>query len=229
MIKFYYKPIKKRPPPVKAKWLMFKGKKQTIQFRVACVILLICIAIIFGEFQLRPIIKNAGANALKNELTLLLNDAINKTIQSEKVVYNDFITISYNDSGKITAIITNTIFINDFKAILSEKAAKTVSDCGDFNILVPWGTLFGSEIFSDRGLELKVESSTYGFAVTDIYSSFESVGVNQSLHKIYVEVILSASAYIGNYKVVQTVKSRVPVAETVIVGDVPNAFYDIKK
>ncbi|MBP3559385.1 MAG: sporulation protein YunB [Clostridia bacterium] len=229
MIKFYYKPMKKRPPPVKAKWLVFKGKKQKIQFRTACAILLICIAIIFGEFQLRPIIKNAGANALKNELTLLLNDAINKTLQSEKIVYNDFITISYNDSGKITAIITDTVFINDFKAMLSEKAAKTVGDCGDFNILVPWGTLFGSEIFSDRGLELIVESSTYGFAVTDIYSSFESVGVNQTLHKIYVEVILSATAYIGNYKVEQTVNSRVPVAETVIIGDVPNAYYDIKK
>lgn len=229
MIKFYYKPMKKRPPPVKAKWLIFKGKKQTIQFRVACVVLLICIAIIFGESKLRPIIKNAGANALKNELTLLLNDAVNKTLQNEKVIYNNFITISYNDSGGITAIMTDTVFVNDFKAMLSEKTAKTVSDCGDFNILVPWGTLFGSEIFSDQGLELVVESSTYGFAVTDVYSTFESVGVNQTLHKIYVEITLSATAYIGNYKVDEIINSRVPVAETVIVGDVPSAYYDIKK
>ena len=96
-------------------------------------------------------------------------------------------------------------------------------------MLVPWGTLFGSEIFSDRGLELVIESSTYGFAVTDIYSSFESVGVNQTLHKIYIEITLSAAAYIGNYKVSETINSRVPVAETVIVGDVPSAYYDVKK
>lgn len=229
MIKFYYKPMKKRPPPVKAKWLIFKGKKQKLQFRIACIALLVCIAIIFGEAQLRPIIKNAGANALKNELTILLNDAVNKALQSEKIRYNDFITISYNDSGSISAIITNTVFVNDFKAMLSDRVAKTVSDCGDFYMLVPWGTLFGSEIFSDRGLELVVESSTYGFAVTDIYSSFESVGVNQTLHKIYIEVTLSAAAYIGNYKVSETINSRVPVAETVIVGDVPSAYYDVKK
>ena len=229
MIKFYYKPMKKRPPPVKAKWFVFKKKKQNIQFRVACIVLLICIAIIFGESQLRPIIKNAGANALKNELTLMLNDAVNKTLQNEKIIYNDFITISYSDSGKITAIMTDTVFINDFKAMLSEKTAKIVSDCGDFNVLVPWGTLFGSEIFSDKGLDLVVESSTYGFAVTDVYSTFESVGVNQTLHKIYVEITLSATAYIGNYKVEETINSRVPVAETVIVGDVPSAYYDIKK
>ncbi len=229
MIKFYYKPMKKRPPPIKAKWFVFKGKKQKIQFRIACVVLLICIAIIFGESQLRPIIKNAGANALKNELTLLLNDAVNKTLQNEKVIYNDFITISYSDSGRISAIITDTVFVNDFKSMLSEKVAKTVSNCGDFYMLVPWGTLFGSEIFSDRGLELVVESSTYGFAVTDIYSTFESVGVNQTLHKIYVEITLSATAYIGNYKVKETINSRVPVAETVIVGEVPSAYYDIKK
>ena len=229
MIKFYYKPMKKRPPPVKAKWFVFKKKKQNIQFRVACIVLLICIAIIFGESQSRPIIKNAGANALKNELTLMLNDAVNKTLQNEKVIYNDFITISYSDSGKITAIMTDTVFINDFKAMLSEKTAKIVSDCGDFNVLVPWGTLFGSEIFSDKGLDLVVESSTYGFAVTDVYSTFESVGVNQTLHKIYVEITLSATAYIGNYKVEETINSRVPVAETVIVGDVPSAYYDIKK
>lgn len=229
MIKFYFKPMKKRPPPVKAKWLIFKTQKQRIQFRVSCLALLMCIAVIFGESQLRPIIKHAGKNALKNELTLLLNEAVNEALQSENILYNDFITVNYNDNGKITAIITNTIFVNDFKAMLSQNIADTVSDCGDFNLLVPWGTLLGSEIFSDRGFELVVESSTYGFAVTDIYSSFESVGVNQTLHKIYVEITLSATAYIGNYKVAETINSRVPVAETVIVGDVPSAYYDVKK
>ncbi len=229
MIKFFYKPLKRKRSHIKAKRLVFKKEKKTIKFRLLCGVLISCIILIFGESQLRPIIKNAGANALKNELTILLNESVNKTLESEKTVYNDFVTIKYNDNGSISSIITNTVFVNSFKAILSDNASKIVGNCGDFNVLVPWGTLFGSEIFSDRGLELVVESSTYGFAVTDIYSSFESVGVNQTLHKIYVEIILSATAYIGNYKVDETIKSTVPIAETVIVGNVPGAYYDVKK
>ncbi len=225
MIKLYFRPHRRRAPPVKARRLIFKGKRERIVFYISCAFLVACIVFVFGELQLRPIIKNAGANALKNELTILLNQAVNETVKLENSKYSDFVTISYTKSGEISAIESDTVYINDFKACLSENVANTVARCGDFNIGVPWGTLFGSEIFSDRGWVLTVESSTYGFAVTDIYSSFESVGINQTLHKIYVEVELSATAYIGNYRVNENVIGNVPVAETVIVGNVPNSYY----
>lgn len=204
---------------------MARNKKEKLLFYVTCIMLLSLIVFIFGECQLRPIIKQAGANALKNELTLLLNQGVNETIKKEKAHYGDFVNITYSESGAIASISADTIFVNSFKARLSENIAKIVADGGDFNVIVPWGTLFGSEIFSDRGFELTVESSTYGFAIADVLSSFDSVGINQTLHKIYVEVELSASAYIGNYKVSETVKGSVPVAETVIIGSVPNAYY----
>lgn len=225
MIKLYFRPHRRRAPPVKARRFVFKKKKERRVFYISCVFLLLCIVFVFCEMQLRPIIKHAGSNALKNELTILLNQAVNDTVRIENSAYSDFVTISYTESGDISAIVSDTVYINDFKACLSENVANTVARCGDFNISVPWGTLFGSEIFSDRGWELVVESSTYGFAVTDIYSSFESVGINQTLHKIYVEVELSATAYIGNYKVHEEVAGEVPVAETVIVGNVPNSYY----
>lgn len=223
MVKFYFKP-RLRHPPINAKRFIFKSKKERIIFYIICAIIIPVIIALIGEMQLRPIIKNAGANALKNELTMLLNQAVNETVQNENSVYSDFVTVNYNENGAITSLITNTVYINSFKAALSQTVAQTVDRCGDFNITVPWGTLLGSEIFSDRGLELTVESSTYGFAVTDIYSSFESVGINQTLHKIYVEIDLTATAYIGDYKVHETVNGRVPVAETVIVGNVPQYY-----
>ncbi len=190
--------------------------------------LAVLIVFVIGEMQLRPIIKQAGGKALKNELTILLNTAVKNAVESEDLVYNDFVTLNYNENGNISSIVSNTAFINFFKTDLSIKAAQTVDQCGDFNLLVPWGTLLGSEIFSDKGLELKVESSTYGFAVTNVYSTFESVGINQTLHKIYVELTLSATAYIGNYKIDEKVTDQIPVAETIIVGDVPNSYYNRK-
>lgn len=225
MVKFYFKP-RKRPPPVKARRFVSAYKKQKFIYTALCTCIIFIIVLIVGEIRLRPIIKNAGANALKNELTILLNQAVNETVQDENSVYSDFVTVKYNENGSISSIVTNTVFVNDFKARVSETVSKTVADCGDFNVLVPWGTLLGSELFSDRGLELKVESSTYGYAVTDIYSVFESVGINQTLHRIYVKIELSATAYIGDYKVQESVKGKVPVAETVIVGEVPNAYYN---
>ncbi len=226
MIKLYYKPFRKKTPPINARRFVLKAQKEKLRFYITSAIIIVFIIIVFGESQLRPIIKHAGANALKNELTMLLNQGVNETLLEKNSVYGDFITVSYTEKGEVTSIISNTVYINKFKADLSDNVAKIVDRCGDFAIIVPWGTLFGSEIFSDRGLELTVESSTYGFAVADIYSSFESVGINQTLHKIYVEVELKATAYIGNYKITEQVKGKIPVAETVIVGIVPDGYYN---
>lgn len=227
MVKFYFKPQKKRPP-IRARRFIFKKKKEVVAFYIICAVICICIFLVICEIQLGPIVKNAGANELKNELTVLLNKAVNKTVQKEKSNYGDFVSVEYNEQGEISALVTNTVYINLFKASLSQTVAETVEKCGDFNLSVPLSSIFGSEVLSDRGLEMTVESSTYGFAVTDIYSSFESVAINQTLHKIYVEITLTATAYIGDYKVTETVKGRVPVAETVIVGSVPEYYYDKK-
>ncbi len=226
MIKFYYRPLRKRAPPVNARRFMMKAKKEKFRFYITSAVIIVFIIIVFGESQLRPIIKHAGVSALKNELTMLLNQGVNETLSEKNSVYGDFVTVSYTEKGEVTAITSNTVYINKFKAALSDNVAKAVDRCGDFVIIVPWGTLFGSEIFSDRGLELTVESSTYGFAVADVYSSFESVGINQTLHKIYVVVELKATAYIGNYKITEAVKGKIPVAETVIVGIVPDGYYN---
>lgn len=228
MVKFYFKPRIKNTPPIRARKFTFKNRKKILSFYIICAVICICIFLIICETQLGPIVKNAGANELKNELTVLLNKAVNETVQKEKSDYGDFVSIEYNEKGEISALVTNTVYVNLFKASLSQSVAQTVEKCGDFNLSVPLSSIFGSEILSDRGIEMTVESSTYGFAVTDIYSSFESVAINQTLHKIYVEITLTATAYIGDYKVNETVKGRVPVAETVIVGTVPEYYYDKK-
>jgi sporulation protein YunB len=228
MIKFYFKPKIKMRPMLKAKRLVFKGQKNAAGFYCICAFLIVVIILILGEVRLRPIIKNAGGNALKNELTLLLNQSVEKSVLNKNVKYEDFVSLVYDNDGNMSSVVTNTVFVNKFKAQLSNDVAKTVEECGDFNIIVPWGTLFGSEIFSDRGLELTVESSTYGFVVTDVYSSFESVGINQTLHRVYVKAKLYATAYIGDYRIDETITGNIPVAETVIIGEVPNAFYGKK-
>lgn len=226
MIKFYFKPFRKRNiHNIKVKRFIFKKKKQSLMFRTVCFILVLGILLVVGEINLRPIIKNAGKNALKNELTLLLNNAVNTAVMKENIVYNDFVEIKYDNEGKINAVVTDTLYVNEFKSDLSESVAEIVAGLGDFNIKVPLGTLFGSELFSDMGYELIVSSSTYAFAVTDIKSTFDSVGINQTHHKIFVCVSLSADAYIGNYKITENVKGNVPVAETIIIGSVPDSYY----
>ncbi len=225
MVKFYFKPLLKRKKNIKAKRLSFRHSRESIRFRISAIALSVLLLVVFGEAQLRPIIKNAGAKALKNELTLLLNKSVNDALKKCDTDYCKFIIVKYNKEGEISALVSDTVCINSFKSELSEIVAKSVAHYGDFKILVPWGTLLGSELFSDKGMDLVIESSTYGFAVTDIQSTFESVGINQTIHRISVEVELTAAAYIGNYKMNETVKGNIPVTETVIVGKVPSSYY----
>lgn len=224
MIKFYFKKRKPRSR-IKAKSFYFKKDKETFLFRICVAFLIICILFVIGEIVIYPIIKDAGETVLKNQLSQNLNEAVNTLVKDENYVYDDFVTLNVKDNGEVTSITSNTMFINTFKADLTEQIGETLKEKGDFAMYITLGNLLNTKFVSVKGIKLKIDSDTYSYTVTEIHSTFESAGINQTLHKIYAEAEISAIAYVGNIKVYAKIKSKVPVAETVIVGNVPNAYY----
>lgn len=225
MVKFYYKPVLKKPFPIKAKRLVYMERKKAIIYKIVVVLLVFSIITVLCDMKLRPIIQTVGGNALKNTLSNVLDGTVNEMVDSLGVKYNDMVTIEKNNDGTISAITLNSTYLNGYKADISDGCSDKLSSFTETTVPVPVGSLLGGSFFNGRGMCFNVRATIYGFAVTDVISKFESAGINQTRHTIYLNVCASAHAYMGLCHLNESVDETIILVETIIVGTVPDSYY----
>lgn len=225
MIKLYFKPRLKRPPPVIARRFFSKKKRETLIFRIVAGVLVFSIITVLCDMKLRPIIKTVGGSALKNTLSNVLDGAVNDMVDELGVRYGDMVDIEKNTDGTIAAITLNSTYINGYKTELSDGCSDRLSQFTETVVPVPIGALIGGSFFNGKGFCIDVDATIYGFAVTDVVSKFESAGINQTRHTIYLNVTASAHAYMGLCHLNESVDETIILVETIIVGTVPQSYY----
>lgn len=225
MIKFYFKPRLKRPPPVRAKRFYFKKKRQIILFRIVSIFLVLSICSVICDIKMRPVIETVGGNALKNSLSNVLDRTVNEIVDELGVQYSDMVNIEKNPDGSIAAITLKSAYINGYKADLSDGCSDRLSKFDKTEVPIPLGAIIGFAFLDSEMFKINVTATIYGFAVTDVVSKFESAGINQTRHTIYLDVQASAHAYMGLCHLNESVDETIILVETIIVGEVPNSYY----
>ena len=160
-------------------------------------------------------------------MTNIMNQAANEIFQDESLSYSDFVTLTKNTEGDIASIETNTPKINLIQTQLTQKIINTLVNTRRNTLYVPLGTLLGFHLLSGRGPNIEIKVIPVGNVKTVVKSEFSSAGVNQTLHQITVEVDVTAMAIIPGYSTEVTVHTEYILAETMVVGDVPNSYAQI--
>ena len=157
----------------------------------------------------------------------MINEAIQNTLENSDFTYNDLVEINKNSDNEITSVSCVSSKINSLKTDISKQINKGFEnqDKNGFSIAV--GTISGINLFSGVGPDITVHFEKEGSVKTDIKSSFSSAGINQTLHRIYIEVSsdIVAIAAAGTYK--SNVETKFLLAETVIVGEIPEGYVSI--
>lgn len=187
--------------------------------------LVINIIMVIMDIKMRPIIETVGGSALKNSLSNVLDGAVNDIVDQLGVKYDEMVDIQKNKSGQITAITLNSTYINAYKTEISDRCSDRLSRFDETSVPIPLGAIIGGSFFNGKGFCINVDATIYGFAVTDVESHFESAGINQTRHRIYLDVQASAHAYMGLCHLNETVDETIVLVETIIVGQVPQSYY----
>ncbi len=225
MVKLYWKPKFRKKAPVRAKLFMSKAKRNTYIFRITAIFLIITVLTVVCDIKMRPIIKNVGSSALINTLSNVLDGTVNDIVDQIGVRYGDMVNLEKNPDGTIAAITLNSSYINGYKADLSDACSDKLANFDETTVPIPVGSIIGGSFFNGRGACINVKARIYGFAITDIESKFESAGINQTRHTIYLNVTASAHAYMGLCHLNESVDETIILVETIIVGDVPESYY----
>ena len=199
-----------------------KGKRRFIKWLIALALIAILIFFYFQRNVTRVLISISEAT-MRASTTIAVNDAVYYTL-SDDMRYDDLVTVTRNDLGDIVGLSANSLKINKIArdtASISQSNLKNLSLNG---IPVPLGALTGIEAFAGLGPSIHfriipVSSVSCGFS-----SSFESVGINQTKHSIYLNVIADISIVMPSRTENFAVVTDILVGESVIVGAIPDTY-----
>lgn len=175
--------------------------------------------------QYDTVIQDLAKTQVINSTSDLINDAISDQIAQGNVEYDRIVYFEKDLNGRITALKTNISEVNRLKtdilniindAILSQNAGA---------LGVPIGSLIMPEILSGKGPEFPVQIMAIRNSDASFDSSFTQAGINQTLHQLHMEVVVDVTVLVLGRTFSLTVSTNMVIAETVIVGDVPDTFF----
>jgi sporulation protein YunB len=172
----------------------------------------------------RTVVEGLAQTQVKNTTSDLTNDAIAKQIADGNIAYDRIVYFEKDLDGRITALKTNMSEVNRLKTdilniINDEILALDTSDIG-----IPLGSLFLPEFLSGKGPAIPVRILSIRNSDAGFVSHFTQAGINQTLHRLNMEVSIDVAVLVLGHTSSFTMVSEVVVAETVIVGDVPQTF-----
>lgn len=197
-------------------------------WRITCFFILLLglalTALLLFRTKYNQTIRSLAETQVKNSTSDLINDAIDRQIESGNVQYDRIVYFEKDLNGRITALKTNISEVNRLKTdilnlINDEILALDTSDIG-----IPLGSLFLPELFSGKGPPIPVHILSIRNSDAAFGSHFSEAGINQTLQQLTMEVSVDVAVLVLGQTESFTISSQVVVAETVIVGEVPQTF-----
>lgn len=156
-----------------------------------------------------------------------INDAINEEIV-KKTSYNDLITLQQDNQAKVTALQVNVEKVNQMQALISQLVQHKIENLDNSELNIPLGNLVHSSILAGWGPKIKIRIIPIGMIQSKFNGEFSTAGINQTRHKISLEIKSKISIIVPFISTTKEVVTTVPVAETVIVGNVPTTYLDVR-
>lgn len=180
--------------------------------------------LVIMDLSFRPIIETVNAYECHEMVSRVINDAVLAELENEDADYSKLVTLTTNADGEVISLESNVMNINKLKTRIAQRLEREIERLSEIDIQIPIGTLLGIQLLHGKGFSVGMTVQPMGFATASIISEFSESGLNQTLHRIVIEIKADVDAIIPGFSTRVPVKTTIVAAETVIVGRVPNAY-----
>ena len=193
---------------------------------VLLILTVLTVLIVLALFFRRLSIQIAVSDAV-DIVNSAVNDAVSEIISEGGYDFNYFVNLSKDESGNITAISSNMSHINSLSTEILERVMETADD-GSIDVGIPLGNLLGINLLTGTGPEINVEVVMLTSSKTDFKSIIQSAGINQSEYQLMLEVTIDIDVMVPWATESATTVTEVLIADTVIVGNVPETYLNLE-
>lgn len=199
-----------------------KRKQKIAKIFIIMVIAFSTVKIVLDAIS--PIFNALCEDKAKSIATIISNNEATNVMKDH--TYDELFTIEKDNDGNITMIKSNVIPINEIISDVAVKIQNSINERGKENIKITIGSFTGSKLLSGRGPGIPIKISSIGNVETDLRSEFSAQGINQTLHRVYLQVDCEVSILTPYNTISEKVSNQVLLIENVIVGKIPNTYYN---
>lgn len=187
------------------------------------VIVVFVVCYMFFSLIINPVLVNTIELKAKSISTRAMNSAVSDVIMNS-IVYDDLINIVTDELGNISMIQANTLEINNLSKDLAQTTEIKIDEYGKGGVSIALGSFTGIPLFVGVGPNIKLRATPIGSVTSSFSSEFESAGINQTIHRIYLNINASVGVVLPLYTKKFTTTQHVLIAESIIVGSVPEVY-----
>lgn len=203
-----------------------KRRKAARKLLTVCIIAVILTIVILGWVywkSMTPTILDVAETRVKSETTRAINEALNLAI-TDGCMYSDLVTIEKDANNDISLIYADSVKVNALARQMAIVTQSKINSISSFDVNVPLGTLSGIPLLAEKGPKVNIIVAPIGTVNCTFSSTFESAGINQTLHRIYINVESSVDLIIPTAHMNVSTVTPILLCESVIVGKVPQTF-----
>ena len=197
--------------------------------RRALLLLLLLLALfLLIDRNFRPLVFSLAEARSAAMASQVLSGALAEAI-GDGVTYEDLMDVKMDQSGQVALLSANTMAMNRLATRAGDAALRRLNNMSSERVTVPLGAVLGTTLFSGSGPGVPVSIVPIGSIFTDFATEFEACGINQTRHKVYLQVTANIRIVIPTGAKTTQVSANMLVAESIIVGRVPEGFvgYDL--
>lgn len=201
-----------------------KRKQKIVKIFIIMVIAFSTVKIVLDAIL--PIFDTLCKDKAKSIATIISNEEATNVMKEH--TYDELFTLEKDKDGNITMIKSNIIPINEIISDVAVKIQNTIDERGRENIEIALGSFTGFKLLSGKGPGVPIKISSIGNVETDLRSEFSEKGINQTLHRVYLQVDCEVSILTPYNSITEKVSNQVLLIENVIVGKIPSTYYNLE-
>ena len=163
-------------------------KMRNIKWGRALALLILLGTFIGLDLGIRPMVRASAASQTQIAVNRMIQRAVLEVLEEDGLRYQSFVSLQQNLNGETTALTTDTVLINRLQGELLEKILQTLQETRQITLQLPLGSLTGSQFLAGRGPLVSLKLRPVGIVKTKIVNQFDEAGINQTRHRIQLQV-----------------------------------------
>ncbi len=204
-----------------------RKNKLRLKTKIIAILLVVVVSVVVIEANFSEVVSNA----IYYRSTLVMNEvvesAIKQVLASEDFGNDDIVRINYNSDNDVSAIEIQSDTLNTVRNDISSAIISKLEQIDSENVDIPLNAIIGSNFFFSEFPVLNFKISPTGYLETRVVSAFEDSGINQTIHKTYIDVKIEFYCIFPFYDIKNSCQVQYILTETIIVGDIPQSYTQV--
>lgn len=210
---------------------MRKLKRKRKIAPIVAIILVVAVGVLLISAEIRisnvrgKLISYAAKNAASSATTV----GIEKSLDTDRVKYADLVKFRRDQNGNIVSVSTDAYYLNKIGNNIGDEVDKQINEMKSYVLKIPVSVLFSEQFINGRGPKMPVIFVMTGITTTDFENEFTAAGVNQTHHRIMLNIKINTYVIHSGNVIVVPYETNVCIAESIVVGITPQTFAEIMR